>query len=259
MIARRRPLLGSASGCWRVVGVDIRDCLGVRFGSRRNGPHPGFAQGYGRVHPQVAFALDNLALHLTALGDLGQAEPLFRESLAMLQKVYGVEHPEVAQTMGNLADFLAYDKGPSPLGSKADFDEAESLHRKALEMNRRIRPDHPYLGDNLTALAHLRHRAGDDKEAEKLVREALRIYRLKLSEEHSKIVGAKRGLAEILIAQRRPLEAEPLLLECHRALAGKSENAKDLEAVEKDLAQVYGLLGKPALAAKYHTPPKTAP
>ncbi len=158
-------------------------------------------KAYGSVHPQVAFALDNLALHHTAVGDLERAEPLYRESLAMLQKVYGAEHPEVAQTMGNLADFLIHDKGPSPRGTKADFAEAEELHRKALEMNQRIRPDHPYLGDNLNALAALRHLAHDDAEAETLVREALRIYRLKLSEEHPKIVDAKKRLNEILLAR----------------------------------------------------------
>ena len=141
----------------------------------------------------------------------------------MLQKVYGEEHPEVAQTMGNLADFLTYDKGPSPRGGKADFAEAEALHRKALEMNRRIRPDHPYLGDNLNALAELRHLAHDDQEAEKLAREALRIYRLKLSEEHPKIVDGKRGLGEILLVLGRPREAEPLLLECQKVLAADGE------------------------------------
>ena len=40
--------------------------------------------------------------------------------------------------------------------------------------------------------------------AERLVREALRIYRLKLSEDSSKIVAAKKELAEILQTLGRP-------------------------------------------------------
>jgi serine/threonine protein kinase/tetratricopeptide (TPR) repeat protein len=209
-------------------------------------------KAYGQVHPQVAFALDNLAIYTESVGDHEQAGRLYRESLAMLQKVYGADHPEVAQTMGNLGDFLAFTKGPSGSGSPADFEEAAGLHRKALEMNRRIRPDHPYIGDNLNTLSELRHRAGDDQEAEKLVREALRIYRLKLPEEHSKIVNAKGRLGEILLARGRPIEAEAVLLECDRALAtAGNSKAKDLEAVRKNLAQAYRLLGKPALAAKY--------
>ena len=206
---------------------------------------------FGAVHPQVAFALDNLALHFRGAGDRARAEPLFRESLAMLQKIYGPEHPEVAQTMGNLADFLVYDRESSMAASPAELAEAEALHRKALEMNRRIRPDHPYLADNLTALAYLRHLAHDEPEAERLVREALRIYRLKLSEEHSKIVDANRRLALILVARGRPREAEPLLLECYRVLAAQGESPKDKEAVRKDLVLLYGVLGKPDLAARY--------
>jgi tetratricopeptide (TPR) repeat protein len=208
-------------------------------------------KSYGAEHPQTAFALDNLALHFTAMGDAQRAEPLFRESLAMLQKVYGAEHPEVAQTMGNLADFLAYDKGPSAIGTPADFEEAEALHRKALAMNRRIRPDHPYLGDNLAALAALRHIAGDDREAERLMREALRIYRLKLGEEHAKIVDAKWRLGDILRALGRPKEAESLLLECHRVLEASSSGSKTLEGVRRSLAGLYRSLGKPELAAQY--------
>ena len=135
--------------------------------------------------------------------------------------------------------------------SPAELDEAEALHRKALEMNRRIRPDHPYLADNLAALGYLRHLAHDEAEAEPLVREALRIYRLKLPEEHSKIVDANRRLALILVARGRPREAEPLLLECYRVLAAQGESPKDKEAVRKDLVLLYGVLGKPDLAARY--------
>ena len=166
-------------------------------------------KAYGPVHPRVAIALDNLAIYFDGIGDVPQAERLSRESLAMLRKVYGEEHPEVAQTMGNLADFLAYTKGPSPSGSPADFDEAEALHRGALEINLKRRPDHPYTGDNYASLAHLRHRAGDDLEAERLVREALRIYRLKLTEDSSKIVAAKKELEEILQSLGRPAEGAP--------------------------------------------------
>ena len=163
-------------------------------------------KAYGPVHPRVAIALDNLAIYFDGIGDVAQAERLYRESLAMLRKVYGEEHPEVAQTMGNLGDFFAYTKGPSPSGSPADFVEAEALHREALEINLKRRPDHPFTGDNYAALAHLRHRAGDNLEAERLVREALRIYRLKLSEDSSKTVAAKKELAEILQSLGRPAE-----------------------------------------------------
>jgi len=58
---------------------------------------------------------------------------------------------------------------------------------------------------------------------------------------------------------RRSKEAEALLLECHAALAGKSESAKDLEAVRESLAQVYTLLGRPERAADYRPSGRESP
>ena len=160
----------------------------------------------------VAFALDNLAIFLDLSGHPEKAEPLYRESLAMLRRIYGEEHVEVAQTMGNLAEFLLDTKGPDQGGSAADIEEMESLFRGALTINRRFRPRHPFVGDNLSSLAALESQRGDHRQAESLSREALRIYRGKLSESHSKTVSERVQLGEILLAQGRPREAEPLVL-----------------------------------------------
>ena len=39
-------------------------------------------------------------------GKLGEAEPLYKESLAIKKKVFGDEHPEVALALNNLAELL---------------------------------------------------------------------------------------------------------------------------------------------------------
>ena len=39
-------------------------------------------------------------------GKLGEAEPLFKESLAIDKKVYGDEHPDIATDLNNLAELL---------------------------------------------------------------------------------------------------------------------------------------------------------
>ena len=39
-------------------------------------------------------------------GKYDEAEPLFRESLAIRKKVYGNEHPKVAAGLNNLASLL---------------------------------------------------------------------------------------------------------------------------------------------------------
>ena len=162
---------------------------------------------YGDVSYNVAIAMDNLAILHDQVGNIDRAEELYRGSLAMLRRVFGDTHPEVAQTMGNVAEFLAYTKGPSDHGEPSDFAEAEQLHRDALEINRSFRPEHPFTGDNLATLSDLAmKRRSNLSQAESLVSEALRIYRLSLREEDDKLLRARVIRAEIL-AGRGELEA----------------------------------------------------
>jgi hypothetical protein len=51
----------------------------------------------------VATSLNNLAQLLKAANRLTEAEPLMRRALAILKKVLGPEHPNVATSLNNLA------------------------------------------------------------------------------------------------------------------------------------------------------------
>ena len=53
----------------------------------------------------------------------------------MLREIYGDEHPEVAQTMGNVAGFLIYAKGEATEDSSADLEDARNLLTEALASN----------------------------------------------------------------------------------------------------------------------------
>ena len=44
---------------------------------------------------------------LSAQGKLDEAEPLYKEALAIDKKVYGDEHPDVAHDLNNLAGLLS--------------------------------------------------------------------------------------------------------------------------------------------------------
>ena len=105
---------------------------------------------HGGGHPEVASALGDLALALRAQSKLAEAEPLLREvrerererslsarerslsdpralgcaleALAIHKKALGVEHPQVARSLNNLAELLrAQDK----------HAEADELFRRA--------------------------------------------------------------------------------------------------------------------------------
>ncbi len=80
-------------------------------------------------------------------GNYGEAEPLYRRSLAILEKALGPEHPDVATSLNNLA--LLY----KTLGNYA---EAEPLYRRSLAIwEKALGPEHPDVATSLNNLAAL--------------------------------------------------------------------------------------------------------
>jgi len=53
--------------------------------------------------PRLATNLNNLALIYYIQGRYSEAEPLFKRSLAIMEKVVGPEHPDVATILNNMA------------------------------------------------------------------------------------------------------------------------------------------------------------
>jgi anion-transporting ArsA/GET3 family ATPase len=73
-----------------------------------------------------------------------------------------------------------------------------------------------------------------------------------LPERHRKIVFAKSQLGEVLLALGRPEEAEPLLLDSHKALTAEfKEEDEEIELVVENLIELYEAWGKPEKAAEY--------
>ncbi len=65
------------------------------------------AENFGEQDPRFATSLNNLAELYRAQGNYTEAEPLYKRSLAIIEKVLGPEHPNVATSLNNLA--LLYD------------------------------------------------------------------------------------------------------------------------------------------------------
>jgi hypothetical protein len=51
----------------------------------------------GADHPDVAASLNNLAGLYRAQGRYGEAEPLYRRSLQIVEQQLGADHPDVAK------------------------------------------------------------------------------------------------------------------------------------------------------------------
>ena len=85
--------------------------------------------------------LDDLGMLLNYKGDYDGAEPLFRRSLEIRDKVLGPEHPDTAISLANLGSLLS-DKG--------DYGAAEPLYRRELAIMEKINGlEHP---DTFTSL-----------------------------------------------------------------------------------------------------------
>jgi tetratricopeptide (TPR) repeat protein len=86
-----------------------------------------------------------VALHMA--GEYVQAEPLYRQSLAIREKAVGPEHPDVALSLYSLA-LLCHDQ--------RRYAEAEPLYRRSLAIAEKVLgPGHPNVAMTLNNLAEL--------------------------------------------------------------------------------------------------------
>ena len=96
-----------------------------------------------------------------------EAEPLMRRALAIDEKSFGPDHPDVARDLNNLAQLLQ---------ATNRLAEAEPLMRRALAIDEKsFGPDHPDVAIDLNNLAQLLQATNRLAEAEPLMRRALAI------------------------------------------------------------------------------------
>jgi Tfp pilus assembly protein PilF len=167
----------------------------------------------------------------------GEAEPLHRRALAILEKALGPDHPDTAIGLNNLA--LLYD-------NQGRYDEAEPLYQRALAIDERASgPDHPDTAIGLNNLAWLYDNQGRYGEAEPLYQRALAIDEKALGPYHHGTAADLNNLAALYWHQGRYGEAEPL---CQRALAidekALGPDHPDTATNLNNLANLYDSLGR---------------
>lgn len=156
----------------------------------------------GDDHPNVAIALNNLALLLWDTNRLLEAEPLLRRALAIDERSFGLDDPTVARDLNSLAVLLQ---------AANRLSEAEPLMRRALAIDERgFGIDHPNVANSLNNLGQLLQATNRLAEAEPLTRRVVEIFEKSLGEEHPNVATALNNLAQLLQATNRLAEAEPL-------------------------------------------------
>ena len=240
-------------------------------------------------HVVRAKALDLLGELLVNRGDEQGAEELLREALEMRLRLFGRDHPSVAESHNGLAlMFLSQGRYAAAEESfrealriiklvysaqgeehwlvaltmhnlarslyfQGDYEGAEPLYREALPLFARRRSERPvYVAMCQKNLAASLIERGDFVEAETLAREALEIYRVAAPEDPGPIAAAESTLGAALAGLGRYEEAEPLLEGSYRIL--KEIKSERLLAVRDTLRRLVGLYeawGKSEEAAGY--------
>ncbi len=191
---------------------------------------------FGPEHWRVAVALNNLASAYKDQKRYDEAEPLFKRSLAILEKIEGPEHTIVAAGIDHLANLYK---------SQGRYDETEPLYKRSIAILEKTRgPDHPDVARTLNSLALIYYRFDRYAEAAPLLERALAIQEKSFPPDHHNVVRGIENLAGLYKAQGRYAEAETLF---ERSLAIREKTlgsdhpglVRDL----KDLAETRQLRG----------------
>ncbi len=184
-----------------------------------------------------ASRLNKQAVSLYIAGKFSEAEPLFRRSLAILEKTLGPEHPSVATGLNNLG-MLYHNQGK--------YAEAEPLLRRALAIREKLLgPAHPDVATSLNNLAFLYSAQGHYAQAESLYRRSLEIRERTVGLEDPNLAQSLNNLASVYQAQGRYSEAEPLF---RRSLAIREKTLgpehPNVAASLNSLASLYRAQGR---------------
>lgn len=162
----------------------------------------------GKGHPDVATALNELAVLYVAQGAYPRAETLLVRALALLEKARGKGHPDVASCLSNIAKIYA---------ANGAYEKAVPLAQRALTIWETSRgSEHPDVAMGSNSLAEIYREQGAYTKAEPLYTRAISIYEKASGAEHPDLAAPLNNLALLYVGTGAYGEAEPL---AQRALA----------------------------------------
>jgi tetratricopeptide (TPR) repeat protein len=183
---------------------------------------------------EMAQSLHLLAMDLSHLNELAEAETLDREALAMRIKLFGPNDGRVGDSLNNLGTIYF---------RRTNLAMAQQYHEQALEIYRKSKVTNVNaVLNNLANILTLRH---DYVGAEKLYREAIAMARQNFGDAHPTTALYLRNLGDVLRGQGRLKEADAVHSE---ALAVRASMLDELHPLLADslerLAIVKGMEGR---------------
>jgi tetratricopeptide (TPR) repeat protein len=192
----------------------------------------------------LALAQRELAYTYVLSGQYQKAGPLYKESMTVLAKQLGPDHPEMATSwyqIGELQETLG------------EYDKAVSLYKKSLEILEKKRgQEHPVLANSIDKLAALCMELEMEKQAVPLYQRLVRIREKALRPTHPQLALSLNNLAESYRLQGQYAEAEA----CYRKSLVINETIHGTEhpsvaAVLQELAKLCNSQRKPEEAEQY--------
>ncbi|KAJ4972855.1 hypothetical protein NE237_006029 [Protea cynaroides] len=139
-------------------------------------------QGFGDRDPHVASACNNLAELYRVKRLFDKAEPLYLEAINLLEESFGPDDIRVGAALHNLGQFYLVQR---------KLEEARMCYERALKIKGRVLGlDHPDYADTMYHLGMVLYLQGNEKDAEALIRDSIRILE-------------EAGLGESVICLRR--------------------------------------------------------
>lgn len=184
----------------------------------------------------TAVIVTHLAQVYHSQGKYNDAEPLYKRALAIRKKILGMDHQDTVQSVNNLG--LLYVK-------QGQFREAEVLLQHALKIRRMSEPDHPDTAMCETNLGMLYLSQGNFRDAKPLIEQALSTRQKAFGNNHTLTAQSKHNLALLYNRQGKFDEVEPL---CQQAIATYEElfgpKYPGIPVVCDNLATLYQNQGK---------------
>ncbi len=146
--------------------------------------------------------LSNLAVVYYYLGDFPNAERMNREVLAYRLRRLGSDHPMVAYSLDNLGEVLF---------KQGRFEEAREHHARALEIEKKGLGETPDMGLTLYNLGVALQALGKKDEAERWLRESLRVRLRFLEESNPDVAASQAALGRLLVAKGQRNQGVDLL------------------------------------------------
>jgi len=153
--------------------------------------------------PEAAQLLHRAGAYQYFHGFYPQSQSFHQQALAIREKVFGFEHPDVAESLNSLAMLARL---------REDYELAEKFYLQALNIREKmLGQQHLVTAKSLNNLSVLYRIQGKYKQAEPLLQQALNICEQSLGSEHLNTLLTHINLAKLYAEQRKYEQAERLL------------------------------------------------